>query len=81
MYACGEEEMPEDYQLWYQLMVTSSTIGYGDVTPKSRPGMIYFTMMIPAICGSFVVYMNHLSEAYSNAFLSDCQEEPGIYYI
>lgn len=62
--------LPEDYQLYYQFMVTTTTIGYGDVCPKSRLQMIYFALAIPTICGSFVVYLNHVSEVFSNCFLS-----------
>ena len=36
--------------------------------------MIYFTFIIPVVCGSFMIYLNNLSEACSAAFNKD--EEP-----
>jgi hypothetical protein len=38
--------------------VTATTIGYGDVTPKTR--LQYFTYAIPFICASFAIYVNAL---------------------
>lgn len=43
------------------MIVTSATIGYGDVCPKSRIQMNFFLIMIPIICGSFVVMGNNVS--------------------
>jgi len=54
-------ELPETYVLFYQMMVTATTIGYGDVCPKSRIQMNFFIGAIPFICGSFVIYGNNLN--------------------
>jgi hypothetical protein len=40
--------------------VTATTIGYGDVTPKTRLQIQYFTYAIPFICASFAIYVNAL---------------------
>ena len=53
-----EGELPEDYVLIYQLVVTATTIGYGDITPKSKWEMTFFTYSIPFTCASFVIYFN-----------------------
>lgn len=42
-------------------MVTATTIGYGDVCPKSRIQMYFFIGAIPFICGSFVIYGNNVN--------------------
>lgn len=38
--------------------MTATTIGYGDITPKTKHQITYFTYMIPFICASFVLYFN-----------------------
>ncbi len=43
------------------MIVTATTIGYGDVCPKSRIQMNFFLLAIPFICGSFVVFGNNVS--------------------
>lgn len=43
------------------MMVTATTIGYGDVCPKSRIQMYFFIGAIPFICGSFVIYGNSVN--------------------
>lgn len=53
-----EGQPPEDYLILYKLIVTATTIGYGDVTPKTKLQITYFTYTIPFICGSFVIYFN-----------------------
>lgn len=52
------EELPNDAALLYMMVVTASTVGYGDVTPKPGPQMTFLTYAIPAICISFVFYGN-----------------------
>lgn len=61
-----EGQVPEDYIILYQLIVTASTIGYGDITPKTHLQIYYFTFMIPIICGSFVIYLNALIPTLSD---------------
>lgn len=53
-----EGELPEDYIILYKLIVTATTIGYGDFTPKTHYQIEYFTYAIPFICASFVIYFN-----------------------
>lgn len=62
----SEGEVPEDYIILYQLIVTASTIGYGDITPKTKLQIYYFTYMIPFICASFVIYFNALIPVLSD---------------
>lgn len=54
-------ELPENYVLFYQMIVAATTIGYGDVCPKSRIQMNFFIGAIPFVCGSFVVYINNVN--------------------
>jgi hypothetical protein len=60
VYTMGDPEgpIPDDYITLYQLVVTATTIGYGDITPKSPWQIQFFTYTIPFICASFVVYFN-----------------------
>ncbi len=60
IYTLGDKEgsLPEDYIILYKLIVTATTIGYGDVTPKTRIQIQFFTFAIPFICASFVLYFN-----------------------
>lgn len=53
-------------------MVTATTIGYGDVCPKSRIQMNFFTGAIPFILGSFVIYSGHVNPLWDEflAFLN-----------
>lgn len=51
------------------MIITATTIGYGDVVPKSRIQMIFFIFAIPFICGSFVIYGNHVNPLWE-AFLA-----------
>lgn len=51
------------------MIVTATTIGYGDVCPKSRVQMMFFIGAIPFICGSFVIYGNHVNPLW-DIFLS-----------
>ena len=39
-------------------MVTATTIGYGDITPKTKWQTEFFTYSIPFMCASFVIYFN-----------------------
>lgn len=43
------------------MMVTATTIGYGDVCPKSRIQMNFFSCAIPFVIGSFIVYGNNVN--------------------
>jgi len=38
--------------------VTATTIGYGDICPKTKVQIAFFTYAIPFICSSFVIYFN-----------------------
>jgi hypothetical protein len=60
VWTLGDPEgaIPEDYVTLYQLVVTATTIGYGDITPKTQWQITYFTYAIPFMCASFVVYFN-----------------------
>lgn len=60
VFTLGDKEgsLPEDYIILYKLIVTATTIGYGDVTPKTRIQIQFFTFAIPFICASFVLYFN-----------------------
>lgn len=60
-YDKSGENLPENYVLFYQMIVTATTIGYGDVCPKSRIQMNFFIGALPFICGSFVVYGNNVN--------------------
>lgn len=62
-------ELPANYVLFYQMIVTATTIGYGDVCPKSRIQMNFFTGAIPFILGSFVMYANNVNPLWDE-FLS-----------
>jgi hypothetical protein len=57
--------LPENYVLFYQMIVTATTIGYGDVCPKSRTQISFFIGAIPFICGSFVIYGNNVNPLWS----------------
>jgi hypothetical protein len=54
------------------MIVTATTIGYGDVCPKSRIQMMFFIGAIPFVCGSFVIYGNHVNPLWETvlAFLN-----------
>lgn len=74
---CKMEPLPPNYTIMYQLVVTASTIGtfftnlgYGDIVPKSQEQIIFLTYAIPILCGSFVVYINHLIDSFTNTFLA-----------
>lgn len=43
------------------MIITATTVGYGDVCPKSRMQMNFFLFAIPFICGSFVVFANQVN--------------------
>jgi hypothetical protein len=60
LFTFGDKEgtLPEDYLLLYQLMITASTIGYGDVTPKTRLQTYFITFAVPFLCASFTIYFN-----------------------
>lgn len=60
VFTLGDTEgtLPEDYITLYQLIVTATTIGYGDITPKSKIQIQFFTYAIPFVCASFVLYFN-----------------------
>lgn len=60
VFTLGDAEgtLPEDYITLYQLIVTATTIGYGDITPKSKIQIQFFTYAIPFVCASFVLYFN-----------------------
>ena len=66
------QELPANYILFYQMIVTATTIGYGDVCPKSRIQMNFFTCAIPFILGSFVIYANNVNPLWEDlqAFLN-----------
>jgi hypothetical protein len=66
-------ELPPNYVLFYQMIVTATTIGYGDVCPKSRIQMNFFTGAIPFILGSFVMYVNNVNPLWDE-FLSYINE-------
>jgi hypothetical protein len=79
-YYCDavQTPIPQPYAVIYQLIVTASTIGdhsfnsgYGDYTPKSKDQIIFFTLIIPLLCTSFVIYLNSLVNIYTNTFLED----------
>jgi len=76
-YGDKEGEVPADYIILYKLIVTATTIGYGDVTPKTRLQIYYFTYAIPFICGSFVLYFNNVIPIFGELvdFLSGTAEE------
>ena len=50
--------MGDDYLIFYTLIVTASTIGYGDITPKTKWQVEFLTYSIPFICASFVIFFN-----------------------
>ena len=66
-------ELPANYVLFYQMIVTATTIGYGDVCPKSRIQMNFFSGAIPFILGSFVMYVNNVNPLWDE-FLSYINE-------
>ncbi len=43
------------------MIVTATTIGYGDVCPKSRIQIYFFIAAIPFICSSFVIFSNNVT--------------------
>jgi len=55
------------------MIVTATTIGYGDVCPKSRIQMNFFTGAIPFILGSFVMYANNVNPLWEQfvAYLNE----------
>jgi hypothetical protein len=55
------------------MIVTATTIGYGDVCPKSRIQMNFFTGAIPFILGSFAIYANNVNPLWEE-FLSYINE-------
>lgn len=60
LYTLGDPEGPlgDDYMIFYTLIITASTIGYGDITPKTRWQVEFLTFSIPFICASFVIFFN-----------------------
>jgi len=60
LFTLGDKEgvLPEDYLILYKLIITASTIGYGDVTPKTRLQVYFITFAIPFLCASFTIYFN-----------------------
>ena len=60
VYTLNDPEGPlgDDYLIFYTLIVTASTIGYGDITPKTKWQVEFLTYSIPFICASFVIFFN-----------------------
>ena len=58
------------------MMVTATTIGYGDVCPKSRIQMNFFSCAIPFVLGSFIIYGNNVNPLWDEflAFLKGPSE-------
>ena len=49
----------------YFLMVTVSTVGYGDISPQTVPGRMIIIMMISVFLLQIPVITNKLAEAFS----------------
>lgn len=65
----AEYPLPQAYMIMYQLVVTASTIGYGDVTPKSAQQILFITYSIPILCTAFAIYLHSILLSYNQLFI------------
>ena len=56
----------------YYCLITMSTIGYGDITPKSMAEKLYVIVMTQVACGVFAYAINTIGQIFYNM---DQQEE------
>lgn len=63
------------HQILYFFMVTSSSIGFGDITPKNQYQMYFLIAFIPILIVTFGQYFGQ-AVGYFNDFIAIVRENP-----
>jgi len=79
------ETQLEYFQAFYSTIVTITTVGYGDIYPTTKPGQVFFVLLIPyvvfyllAIQLMKLTHLMSLKSPYERAFYKQNPEIPHI---